>query len=91
MKQEISRVQIQSWRTVPLSSVVRVANATCKGANFQGCSKTDIYNDFRKGIDWSCKMDVAEFVRMMNALVRVHEKLNNDRYVAVDSVINSKP
>lgn len=67
-------LQVSKWREVDLRSTVLAANASCRGADFSGCSKADILSSFSKGQYWSCSMRQDVFVKHMDRLVKLCKK-----------------
>jgi hypothetical protein len=64
---KFSYEQINSWRHIPLRTVVKVANACHSGTNCMGISKSAIYESLDMG-----RGDIKMFEDMMNILTGIH-------------------
>lgn len=90
--------QIRNWRPVPLSTVVKVANACNRGSDYIGRSKDLIYEDFSMGRTngGGRNPNIKLFTEMMNVLTSLHcraaDKLSQDVNSMIrELVVENKP
>lgn len=88
--------QIVQWRAIPLSTVIKVANASHSGSDYRQSSKSDIYEAMDSGrYNGSSKPNIKLFEEMMDIFTSIHcraaEKLDREVNETIRDIIKFRP
>ena len=60
---KFTKEQTDKWKSIPLTYVTDAANLTCKGVNWKGCSKEEVYDTIDKE---HYKCNIQQFADIMD-------------------------
>jgi hypothetical protein len=79
-------MQKSRWKAVDSASVARIANASCPGASFNGCSKSDVYESLQRE-QKGYRINRKKFENLMDEAATILPPLRRQLFAAVGKLI----